>query len=55
MILIATIAVENEAADNMNQHAESGYLIGNTPISYSDRILSGDPKVYPEAVAEYKA
>ena len=55
MIVIDTIAVENEVADNMYQRSELDYLIYNDPIAYADLILSGDPKAYLKAVTEYKS
>ena len=53
-IAIDTIAVENEAVDNMYQRSELDYLIYNNPIAYADLILSGNPEVYLKAVTEYK-
>ena len=54
MIAIDTIAVENEAADNMYQRSELDDLICNDPIAYVDWILGGNPEAYLEAVTEYK-
>ena len=39
MIVIDTIAVENEIADNMYQRSELDYLIYNDPIAYAELIL----------------
>ena len=54
MIAIDTIAVENEAADKMDQRSELDYLICNDPIAYADLILSGNPEAYLKAATEYK-
>ena len=53
-IAIDTIAVENEAADNMYQRSELDYLIYHDPIAYVDLILNGKPEAYLKAVTEYK-
>ena len=54
MISIDTIAVENEAADNMYERSELDYLIYNDPVGYADLILNGDPEAYLRNVTEYK-
>ena len=54
MIVIDTIAVENEIADNMYQRSELDYLIYNDPIAYAELILNGDPETYLKTVTEYK-
>ena len=54
MIVIDTIAVESEVADNMYQRSELDYLIYNDPIAYADLVLNGDPEAYLKAVTEYK-
>ena len=54
MISIDTIAVENEAADNMYQRSELDYLIYSDPVAYADLILNGDPEAYLKAVTQYK-
>ena len=54
MIVIDTIAVENEVADNMYQRSELDYLIYNDPIAYADLVLNGNPKAYLKVVTEYK-
>ena len=54
MIAIDTIAVENEAADNMDQRSELDYLICNDPIAYANLILGGNPEAYLKAVTEHK-
>ena len=54
MIVIDTIAVENEFADNMYERSELDYLIYNAPLEYADLILNGDPERYLKAVTAYK-
>ncbi len=54
MIVIDTIAVENEVADNMYQRSELDYLIYNDPAAYADLILNGDPQTCLKTVTEYK-
>ena len=54
MILIDTVAVENEVADNMYQRSELDYLIYNDPVAYAELILNGDPETYLKTVTEYK-
>lgn len=54
MVVIDTIAVENEVADNMYQRSEHDYLIYNDPLAYADLILNGNPEAYLKAVTEYK-
>ena len=46
MIVIDTIAVENEIADNMYQRSELDYLIYTDPMAYADLILNGMPERY---------
>ena len=55
MIVIDTIAVENEVTDNMYQRSELDYLIYNDPIAYADLVLNGDPETYLKTVTEYKS
>ena len=54
MIVIDTIAVENEVARNMYERSELDYLVYNDPIGYADLILNGDPENYLKTVTEYK-
>ena len=54
MIVIDTIAVENEVARNMHERSELDYLIYNDPVAYAELILNGDPETYLKAVTEYK-
>ena len=39
MILIDTVAVENEVADNMYQRSELDWLIYNKPLEYAQLVL----------------
>ena len=55
LITINTIAVENEAADNMYQRSKLDSLIYIDPIGYDDLILNGDPETYLKTVTEYKS
>ena len=52
IIAIATIAVENEGADNMYQRSELDYLIYNDPVGYADLVLNGNPEIYLKTVTE---
>ncbi len=54
MIAIDTIAVENEAADNMYERSELDYLIYSAPLEYADLILNGDSVKYLKTVTVYK-
>lgn len=54
MIVIDTIAVENEVADNMYQRSELDWLIYNDLVGYADLILNGDPKAYLKTATEYR-
>ena len=53
MILIDTVAVENEVADNMYQRSELDWLIYNKPLEYAqlvlgwelDRYVQGRPEI----------
>ena len=53
MILIDTVAVENEIADNMYQRSELDWLIYNKPLEYAqlvlgwklDRYVQGRPEI----------
>lgn len=55
LIVIDTIAAENEVADNMYQRSELDWLIYNAPMEYANLILNGDPEKYLKAATEYKA
>lgn len=54
MIVIDTIAVENEAARNMYERSELDDLICHAPWEYADLILNGAPGTYLRTVTEYK-
>ena len=54
VIVIDTIAVENEVADNMYQRSELDWLIYNAPLEYAELVLNGDPQQYLKTVTEYK-
>jgi len=53
MIAIDTIAVENEAANNMYQRSELDWLIYNKPLEYAEMILNGDLWKYLSFRGEY--
>lgn len=46
MIVIDTIAVEKEVADNMYQRSGLDWLIYNKPLEYAQLVLGGDLKKY---------
>ena len=52
MLVIDTIAVENEVAANMYERSELDYLIYNDPVGYAELILNGDPDVYLRRVTD---
>ena len=52
MIAIDTIAVENEAADNMVQRSELDWLIYNKPLEYAQLVLGGDLEQYVRGTLE---
>ena len=54
MIVIDTIAVENEFADNMYERSELDYLIYNAPLEYANLVLNGDPEKYVKVLTEYR-
>ena len=54
MIVIDTIAVENEVARNVHECSELNYLIYSALLEYADLILNGDSETYLKAVTEYK-
>ena len=53
MLVIDTIAVENEVAANMYERSELDYLIYNDPVGYAELILNGDPDAYLRQVTDY--
>ena len=53
MLVIDTIAVEDEVAANRFERSELDYLIYNDPVGYADLILNGDPEAYLRQVTDY--
>ncbi len=54
IIAIDTIAVENEAADNMVQRSELDWLIYNKPLEYAQLVLGGDLEQYVRGTPEHR-
>ena len=54
MILIDTVAVENEVADNMYQRSELDYLIYNNPLEYAQLVLGDDLEQYVHGTPEHR-
>ena len=54
MIVIDTIAVENEIADNMYQRSELDWLIYNKPLEYAQLVFSGGLEEYLKDPAEHR-
>ena len=54
MILIDTVAVENEVADNMYQRSELDWLIYNKPLEYAQLVLSGEIEKYLQGTPEHR-
>ena len=54
MIVIDTIAVENELADNMYQRSEVDWLIYNKPLEYAQLVLDGDLEQYVQGTPEHR-
>ena len=54
MIVIDTIAVENEVADNMYQRSELAYLIYNKPLEYAQLVFGGDLEQYVQGMLEHR-
>ena len=54
MIVIGTIAVENEVADNMYQRLELDWLIYNRPLEYAQLVLGGDLEQYVRGTPEHR-
>ena len=54
MIAIATIAVENEVADNMYQRSELDWLIYNKPLEYAQLVFSGNLTKYIKESPEHR-
>ena len=54
MIVIDTVAVENEVADNMYQRSELDWLIYNKPLEYAQLVLDGDLEGYLRGTPEHR-
>ena len=54
MIVIDTVAVENEVADNMYQRSELDWLIYNKPLEYAQLVLGGDLERYVQGRPEHR-
>ena len=54
MIVIDTIAVENEVADNMVQQSELDWLIYNKPLEYAQLVLGGALEQYVQGMSEHR-
>ena len=54
MFSIDTIAVENEAADNMYQRSELDWLIYNKPLEYAQLVLGDDLQSYLKGRPEHQ-
>ena len=54
MIVIGTIAVKNEVADNMYQRLELDWLTYNKPLEYAQLVFSGGLKKYLKGPAEHR-
>ena len=54
MILIDTVAVENEVADNMYQRSELDWLIYSKPLEYAQLVLGGELEWYVQGIPEHR-
>ena len=54
MIVIDTVAVENEVADNMYQRSELDWLIYNKPLEYARLVLESDLEGYVKGTPEHR-
>ena len=54
MLSIDTVAIENEAANNMYQRSELDWLIYNKPMEYAQLVLSGDLERFVQGVSEHQ-
>ena len=54
MIVIDTIVVENEVADNMIQRSDLDWLIYNKPLEYAQLVLGGDLEQYVQGLPEHR-
>lgn len=53
LLSIDCTAVEDEAANSMDQRSELDWLIYNDPLAYAELILNGDPELYLKTVTKY--
>ena len=53
MIVIDTVAVENEVADNMYQRSELDWLIYSKPLEYAQLVLGGELEWYVQGIPEH--
>jgi len=53
MIVIDTIAVENDVADTMYRRSELDWLIYNRPLEYAQLLLDGDLEKYVQGKLEH--
>ncbi|NLV16309.1 MAG: hypothetical protein GXY50_03745 [Syntrophomonadaceae bacterium] len=54
MIVIDTIAIENEVDDTMYQRSELDWLIYNKPLEYAQLVLGGDFEGYLKGTLEHR-
>ena len=54
MIVIDTVAVENEVADNMYQRSKLDWLIYNKPLEYAQLVLGDDLERYVQGRPEHR-
>ena len=54
IIIIDTIAIENEVADNMYQRSELDWLIYNKPLEYAQLVLRDELERYIQATSEHR-
>lgn len=54
MIAIDTIAVENEAADNMYQRSGLDWLICNKPLEYAQLVLESNLEGHLRGTPEHR-
>ena len=54
MIVIDTVAVENEVADNMYQRSELDWLIYSKPLEYAQLVLGGELEWYVQGIPEHR-
>ena len=54
MIVIDTVAMENEVADNMYQRSELDWLIYSKPLEYAQLVLGGELEWYVQGIPEHR-